>query len=248
MIFVSPEQGSADLAPLLERLGLKVDVVKLDWADVEFSGRGVKDEPVQIGIECKKIQELTSDYDRFAGHQVPKMLVHYAHRWLIYEGDWIQNKKGTLLRRVGKRAFRPLHGQSNASQLRKKLITMEMCGGMHVVHTQARMDTVRYIADLYRWWNDDAFDEHKSHIVHYQPHGLIPLDEFAQGFAGFRNLSTKRARAVAKHFRNSIRLASHASAKEWAAIEVPDDKGTVRRIGEKTAEDIVRYLNGEKRK
>lgn len=248
MIFVSPEQGSADLAPVLARMGLKVDVVKLDWADIEFSGRGVKDEPVQIGIECKKIQELTSDWDRFAGHQLPKMLQHYDFRYLFYEGEWHQNKKGTLLRRTGRRMFRPLHGQSNADALRKKIFGLALRGGILTYPTTDRMDTARWIHALYRMWTDDSFEEHRSHIVHYQPHGLIPLDEFAQGFAGFRNLSTKRARAVAKHFHNSIRLASHASVKEWAAIEVPDDKGTKRRIGDKTAEDIVRYLNGEKRK
>ncbi len=249
MIFVSQEQGSADLYPLLERAGLPAqEPVKLEWADVEFTGRGVKDEPVQIGIECKKLQELTTDWDRFAGHQLGKMLGHYDHRWLIFEGEWMQNRKGTLLRRTGKRQFRPLHGQSNASALRKKLITLEMCGGCHVAHTTSRIETVRYIADLYRWWTDDAFEEHKSHIVHYQPHGIIPLNEFEQAFAGFRNLSTKRARAVSKHFKNSIALASSASAKEWAAIETADDAGKVRKIGDKTGEDIVRFLHGEKRK
>jgi len=248
MIFVSPEQGSADLAPMLEKAGLKVDVVKLDWADVEFSGRGIKDEPVQIGVECKKLQELTSDWDRFAGHQLPKMLTHYDHRWLVFEGDWMQNRQGGLLRRSGRGRYKAMHGQGNASALRKKLITLEMCGGMHVAHTTSRIETVRYIADLYRWWNDDAFDEHKSHIVHYQPHGIIPLNEFEQAFAGFRNLSTKRARAVAKYFKNSIALAASASVKEWAGIETADDEGKVRRIGDKTAEDIVRFIHGEKRK
>lgn len=249
MIFVSQEQGSKDLYPILLKMGLPVqEPVKLEWADVEFSGRGIKDEPVQIGIECKKLQELTSDYDRFAGHQLKKMLDHYDHRWLVFEGEWMQNRRGTLLRRTGRRAFRPLHGQSNASALRKKLITLEMCGGIHVAHTQARLDTARYIADLYRWWNDDAFDEHKSHIVNYQPHGIIPMNEFEAGFASFRNISSKRAKAVAKKFRNSIRLASSASVDDWAAIETRDDEGKVRRIGPKVAEDIVRYLNGERRK
>jgi ERCC4-type nuclease len=247
MIFVSPEQGSADLAPHLERLGLKVDVVKLDWADVEFAGRGIKDEPIMIGIEVKRLQELTSDYDRFAGHQLPKMLTHYAHRYLVWEGEWMKNRKGLLYGRAGKKKFRVLHGQANASALQKKLITLEMCGGIHVTSTRSRAQTVDYIADLYRWWNDDAFDEHKSHIVHYQPHGIIPLNEFEQAFAGFRNLSTKRARAVSRHFKNSIALASSASAKEWAAIETADEAGKVRKIGDKTATDIVRFLHGEKR-
>jgi hypothetical protein len=118
----------------------------------------------------------------------------------------------------------------------------DVWGNSRHVHTVARAD-----GGLHRWWNDDAFDEHKSHIVHYQPHGIIPLNEFEQAFAGFRNLSTKRARAVSRHFKNSIALASSASAKEWAAIETADEAGKVRKIGDKTATDIVRFLHGEKR-
>ena len=248
MIFIDDSVGSVDLAPILEKMGLTVEVVDLQYCDVEFAGRGVKDEPVQIGIELKKLQELTTGWDRLAGHQVPKMLHPYDHRWLIFEGEWRQNRRGTLLRRTGRGSFKPLHGQSNASALRKKLITLEMCGGMHVAHTTSRVDTARYVVDLYRWWTDDAFDEHKSHIVNYQPHGLIPLTKFEQAFGAWPHLSSKRAKPVAKKFRNSIRLASSASVEDWAGIEVADDKGKVRRIGPKHAEDIVRFLNGEEKK
>lgn len=252
MIFVDTQQGSADLAPLLSSAGLTVQPCRLEWADVEFAGRGVKGESVMIGIEVKRLGELTGDFDRLAGHQIPKMNAHYAHRYLVFEGDWKQNRRGSLLRRTGRMSFAAYHGQPNASQLRKKLITLEMCGGIHVHHINASSgkgkwspEMIRYLVDLYRWWTDDDFDQHKSHIVNYQPHGVIPLNKFQQAFAAWPHISTKRAKVIASKFHNAIARACNASVEEWAALEIPDDEGKVRRLGMKTAQSIVGFLNGK---
>lgn len=252
MIFVDRATGSKSMIPLLEEKGLPVTEAHLEYADIEFAGRGVKGEPVMVGIELKRLSELTGDWDRFAGEQVTKMNENYDHRWLVVEGEWVQNKRGILLRRTGRMSYRPHHGDANAARLRKKLVTLEMCGGFHVhsVHGHGRdgswcVDTVRFIHDLYRWWTDDDLDEHKSHIVNYQPHGLIPLNKFEHAFAAWPGLSTKRAKPVARKFRNSIRLASSASVNDWSEIEVAGDDGKVRRLGAKLAQDILKFLNGD---
>lgn len=258
MIFVDAASGSNTLAPLLEKAGLPVyrgedsELPHLDWADVEFVGRGVKGEQVMIGVEVKRLSELTGDWDRLVGHQVLKMNQHYAHRYLLVEGEWIQNSKGSLIKRTGRSSFRALHGQCDATQLRKKLLTLEMCGGFHVMMVNHwgrdkswTQETVRQLSALYRWWTDEDFDKHKSHIVHYQPHGIVPLSKFAQAFAGWPGLSTKRAKVVSKHFKNSLRKAAVASLDEWASIEVPDDEGRVRRLGDKLADSLDRFLDGK---
>jgi hypothetical protein len=211
---------------------------------VEFAGRGVGGVSVEIGIELKRLGELTADWDRFAGHQLPKMLGAYDHRWLIYEGEWRRNSKGELLKKVWGKPM-VYHGLANASALRKKLITLEMNGGMHRQNTRDRGDTVDFLVDLYRWWTDDNEDEHKSHIVRYQPKGLIPLSGAEQAIAAWPHLSTKRCKAVAKYFKGSIANACLAPVEVWAAIEVPDDKGHVRRLGTPVANDIVRFLRGD---
>ena len=69
MIFVDKAVGSASLVPLLEKMGLPVTPSWLDYSDIEFCGRGVKAEPVMIGIECKRLSELTSDWDRFRSEE-----------------------------------------------------------------------------------------------------------------------------------------------------------------------------------
>jgi len=252
LLFVDRAAGSASLLPLLEKADLPVSDAHLGWADVELTGRGEKGKSVFVGIELKRLSELTTDWDRFAGHQVPKMLDHYDHRYLVVEGEWIQNRRGTLLKRAGKHTFKPLHGQCDASALRKKLITLEMCGGFHVclINHWAREgswtpETVRFIANLYHWWTDEDFDQHKSHIVNYEPKGIIPLNEFERGFAAWPGLSTVRARAVSRVFNRSIALACLASPKMWANISVPDDHGGVRRFGTKLATRITEYLHGQ---
>lgn len=248
MIFVDTATGSADLEPLLKKVGLPVSLAHLEYADVEFVGRGVKGEPLIIGIEVKRLTELTSDYDRFAGVQVPKMQSpHYAHRWLIYEGEWQTDKaSGTLMQWARGKRRRPLRGQSNALALRKKLLTLEMCAGFHKERTYNRAETVEAITALYRFWTDDDLDQHRSHIVTYQPQGLIPFTRVQQAIAAWPHLSTKRCRAVAARFKNSIRLASSASVDEWAEITIPDDEGRLRKLGTKTAQAIVAFLNGDK--
>ncbi len=247
MLFVDKAVGSASLIPLLEKVGLPVTPSHLEYSDVEFCGRGVKGELVMVGIECKRLSELTSDWERFAGEQVTKMNREYAHRYLVFEGEWQQSKRGLLLQRTSRRSFKPYHG----SRLRKKLITLEMCGGFHVHHVSQQgrqgswsVETIRYLHDLYRWWTDDDMDEHKSHIVNYQAQGLIPLNKFEHAIAAWPGLSAKRAKPVAKHFHNSIEAASRAGVEEWAEIEVMGDDKKTRRLGTKLAESLVMFLKG----
>lgn len=241
MIFVSPEKGSADLVPLLEKAGLPVQEVKLTYADVEFAGRGEKGSPVMIGVEVKRLSELTGDYDRFAGEQLPKMNAHYDYRWLVYEGEWTVHKRsGALLRRTGRQRFRPHHGQPNAHALRKKLLTLEMCGGFHTHRTYNRKETIQFLVALYRFWTDDDLDEHRSHIVNYEPKGIVPLNKYAKAFAAWPDLSSIRGKALAKYFANSIEEACLAEVEELAEIEIQG-----KRLGTKVATRLYNFLRGK---
>jgi ERCC4-type nuclease len=245
MIFVSPEQGSKDLVEPLAKAGLEVNLVKLDYADVEFVGRGDKGVPVSVGIEVKQLNELTSDWDRFAGHQVPKMVEHYDYRWLLYEGEWKQDRKGTLMRRTGASTFRPLHGQSNASSLRKKLLGLSLRAGVLTWASRDRVDTVRFLVDLYRMWTDEDFDKHRSHLVVYQPHGLLVQSDFVRAVGAWPHMGLQRARVAEHVFKGSVRRAAMAGVTEWANIETSDDNGKTRKIGVKVATQIDNFLEGK---
>ena len=65
---------------------MEAELANLGWSDVEFVGRGESGAPVLVGVEIKRLTELTSDWDRLVGHQIPKMMEHYDHRWLVVWG------------------------------------------------------------------------------------------------------------------------------------------------------------------
>lgn len=242
IIFVDAAVGSKSLIPLLEQKGLLVQEAHLGDADVEFVGRGVKGEPVRIGIELKRLSELTGDWERFAGEQVPK-LQKYDHKWLLFEGEWQQNKRGLLLKRTGRMSFKPHHGDANAASLRKKLITLEMCAGLHVQHINAHgrdggwsVETIRFIVDLYFWWTNDALDEHKSHIVMYESLFSYSKPSILRRIAAILpGIGLEKSKAVENHFKSTRKMVN-AAADEWLEIAG---------IGSKTVAAIVEALNGK---
>ena len=244
MIFVSSETGSAHLVAPLRRLGLSVeDPVKLDYADVEFSGRGVRGVATSIGIEVKRLSELTTDWDRLCGAQIPKMQGAYEHRWLLVIGEWLPDRQGRLQKRGSGGRLRPHHGQNNAASLQKKLLTLELCAGMHVQRVKDDAAAVRFLADLFRWWNDEDLDKHKSHLVIYHPQSLVRDSDFVLAVGSWPGVGRQRAKAAEQVFR-SVRRAALASLHEWAAVETHDDDGKPRKIGLKTAARIVDFLEG----
>jgi ERCC4-type nuclease len=242
MLFVDTRAGSKDLVDPLRKAGMVVDPVMLDAADVEFYGRGVGGTSTSIGVELKHLYEICTDWDRLCGVQVVKMLPAYDHRWLIVEGEWAQDRQGRLVKRGKGGKTRPYHGENNASALRKKLLTLEMCAGMHVRLTRDTPDTVRFLNDLYRWWNDGDLDKHRSHLVLYHPVSLIQDSAFVSAVSAWPTVGRQRAKAAERVFK-TVRRAVLATESEWAGIETVDVKGNTRRIG-KDAARIVHFLEG----
>lgn len=207
MILVDRRVGSKDLVEPLRTFGMPVEMVELDFADVAFTGRGAKGTPVDIGIELKKLNDLVGSLrsGRLAGHQLPGLRSQYEHAWLCVEGLWKANEHGMVTTYQGKyRGWANLPGKMMASELEKQVLTLELCGGLHVRYTNSRADTVRFMATLYRWWTDSALDHHTSHLaVHDQP-TLIPIDEYRAAFCKFPGIGVKASKAVADYFHNSI--------------------------------------------
>lgn len=269
MLLIDYRQGSADLAPDLARLGLSVyhdskgRLPTLEAADVAFVGKGAGGTAVGIGIELKRLSDLVSSLrtGRLSGEQLPKLTDkanEYDHVWIIVEGRWSVDKQGQVIvpfrrrRRFGPATeeWRPLEGSMNASEMQKQLLTLELCGGMHVRFTNEKVDTVRFIYDLYRWWNDKSMDRHQSHLRPHDATGFLHISPFRATVMKFPHLGQRASLAVEKHFTNtkgraSLRRAVCASVDEWAGVEIVGDKGKKRRVGSKVASDIVRFCNGD---
>lgn len=269
MLLVDYRQGSADLAPDLERLGLSVyrnskgRLPTLEAADVAFAGRGPGGVGVGIGIELKRLPDLVNSLrtGRLSGEQLPKLTDkanEYDHVWVIVEGRWKTDKQGRVIvpyprrRRFGPHTeeWKPLEGGMNASEMQKQLLTLELCGGLHIRMTNEKADTVRFIFDLYHWFNDKSMDRHQSHLRPHDATGFLQISDFRAAVMKFPHVGQRASLAVEKHFVNakgkaSLRRAACASVDEWAGVEIVGDKGKKRRIGSKVANDIVRFCNGD---
>lgn len=250
MLLIDRRIGSKDLLAPLQAVGLEADLVDLEYADVAFFGRGTRGASVDVGIELKKLNDLVQSLrtGRLAGHQLPGLRTQYEHAWLVVEGLWRADESGLVTTYQGKqRGWCALPGKMRASELEKQVLTLELCGGLHVRYTNSRADTIRFVSNLYRWWTDQALDHHTSHLaVHDQP-TLVPISEWRQAFTKLPGIGIRMSKAVAEHFDNSLRRAARATEAEWAAIEVVDEStGKSRRIGAKVAARIVQFLEGKK--
>ena len=241
MILIDRRVGSNDLLTPLKAAGFDAQLVELAFGDIAFEGKGLNGTPLNVGVELKRLGDLVSSLrtGRLAGHQLPGLLRTYDYAWLLVEGQWEQNTKGQVLtqkRRMG--IWTPMKGGMSASELDKQLLTLELCGGLHVTHTHTRADTVRFLGNLYRWWTDRALDGHTSHLALHVPPTVYAISPFRAAVCNWPGIGVKTSRAVEQRF-GTIRSAAAASVEEWAAITAGD-----RKLGKKTAERIVHFLRG----
>jgi ERCC4-type nuclease len=231
MILVDARVGSGDLVDPLRRLSLPIEKAHLGFGDVAFVGRGVGGEVVSVGIELKKFRDLVASLrsGRLQGHQLVGLQQAYDFRWLIVEGQWKQGRRGELVQ--GKT---PVRGAMSGAELEKRLITLEVQGGLRIRHTFSRRDTLRVICNLYRWWTDRALEDHDSHVAIYHPASLAPVSQFRQIVSTLPCIGVKISKIVESHFDGDIRRAINASTAEWAAIEG---------LGERSAQRIVQSLS-----
>lgn len=246
MLLVDPRAGSKELVAPLRKMGLDVDDSTEIPADIAFTGKGEGGRPVTIGVEFKKLGENVASLrsGRLCGHQLPTMREHFDYCWLLVEGELLYDKQGRLQRRAGKRTIKPLPGSMGVSEYLKRLLVLHLRGGLNPWHTQNRSDTLKFLEVLYRTWTDVALDDHKSHLAIYQAPSLVPMSKTQKALYAWDHLGLKGSKAVERHFK-SVKRAANATAEEFAAIELVDEKtGKVRRLGAKDAAQIVAFLNG----
>jgi ERCC4-type nuclease len=262
MILVDYRAGSRELEqPLAAIFGAPlVSVEELPFGDISFTGKGPSGTTLEIGIEYKKLGEMmTSIRDgRFSGHQLPGMLGEkgmYDYGWLLIEGEWRIDDDGfltTLQFRRGKRPeWKRAPGNMRASEYEKHLLTYQLCGGVHVRHARNQADSVRVIADLYRWWTDRAIDEHTSHLAQHRPAFLSNVSAFRRAIAAWPGVGLKWSKAAEKATvdsgnANDVVWLGSRDVVWWAVLSVVDNTGNTRRFGEANARKLVKFLRGIK--
>lgn len=253
MILVDYRKGSAHLIPLFKAMNLPVNEqnISLPFGDVAFEGRDDGDVPIQIGVELKRLSDMMGSLrdGRLPGHQLPGLLGpngFYDLAWLVVEGVWDSDETGAIIipKKHGK-GWIPMPGGIPVSELEKRVLSLELCGGFHVRFTNSEHATARFIANLYRWWTDKSRDEHRSHLAIHTASTFLPISDFRATVADrFPGIGIRTSLAVEAHFGGSLQRACNAPSREWAEITTLDKHGKSRRLGTKVAEQIVTFVRG----
>lgn len=249
MILIDSRIGSRDLLPILLKTGLPAQLTELESADIAFIGRGIKGAPLHIGVELKRLDSGSTDLlqslqsGRLSGEQLPKMLGRdgaYDLGWLLVEGTWQHDDAGQIMT-ARKRGWVSVRGGIPATELEKRMLTLELCGGLHVRYTNGRADSVRFLSALYHWFTDQDIDQHSSHLAVYQPATLVHLSKFRKAVSAWPGIGLHVSLAVEQHFGGSLRRAANAGVEEWAEITTRTDGGP-RRLGVKVAAKIIDFI------
>ena len=240
----------AFLVEPLKTAGLPAKEFFLDAGDLAFTGRGTGGESLNIGIEFKRLDSSSTDLaqslrsGRLSGEQLPKLIGptgSYDRAWLLVEGQWRHDPRtGLVTVYKGKhRGWQPIPGKMLTQELRERLLTLEMCGGLHVTFTPTRAETIAFITALYRWWTDRDLDQHKSHLAVHDAPTFRPVSDVAAALMRWPGVGYKAAAAAEKRFK-CVESAARGNPATWAALEVSGKK-----FGRTRAEKLVAWLKGE---
>jgi ERCC4-type nuclease len=233
LILVDSAVGSKDLVEPLRALGLPVEPASID-ADIAFEGRGIKGATVCIGVEYKKLGELVGSLrsERLQGHQLLKMQNGFDFRWLLIQGEILTLDNGMLARRTSPTLRAPLGGSMTLMELYKRLITLQICGGLIPVFTETRAQSLAFIHALYRTWTDTDLDKHKSHIAIYEPAPLVPISQFRRTVATLPGIGLELSGRVEAQF-SCLEEAFTAPVSTWTQVDG---------VGTKKAEAVRRAI------
>jgi hypothetical protein len=155
----------------LRRLDIEVSVARLEFGDCAFTGRGPGGGEVTVGCERKRLGDLVSSMQdrRLSGHQLRGMRQAYDYLFLFVESVWRPGANGEIEELQG-REFRAFYSRGKPGdraavsyrQLTAYLTTLELRGGVVVRRTANARETASQYVALWHWWNDKAWDAHKS--------------------------------------------------------------------------------------
>lgn len=187
MIWIDPRRGSGELKPLFSSFSIPTELEYLDSADFFLCGRGVdkdnRPQEVAIGIERKAMGDFLDCMDdaRFVGYQMDKMLSTYNFPIICLEGTYRPSDDGYIeelyeIHRDGKpldifKWRKVYRGRKTVlfSALSGHLNTLRLRAGLYIVETSNKLHTAWFVANLYKWFNDKSWDEHRSHLRIYDP-------------------------------------------------------------------------------
>lgn len=229
---------------MLSMLKLPVQVTDLGFGDFAFLGQGEGGIPVPVGVERKALKDWIASFytGRFAGHQLPGLLKSYQVVYVVLEGVWrMDHSTGLVITPQGKKwADLDIGGGKGImyTELEHQLVTFESKGGVLFRRTGNKMETCKFINALYHWWNDKAWEEHRSHLrfktLDADKQLLVKPSLCRQVAATLPGVGWVKSGAVATKFK-SVYSMVQATEKDWVTIEG---------IGKPMAQKIMAALKG----
>jgi ERCC4-type nuclease len=244
MIRVDSRIGSGELTGLFKPYGINVEKTHLEYGDFDFEGKGPNG-LCSVVFERKRIEDLVAcmqDF-RLAGHQLPGISENYDYGYLIIEGIWRPDSNGFL--EIGDRGSWRGNGIHTRS-ITNFVMGLTLRAGLIPWRTSTQKETVGFIVDQYRMWNEKAWEEHKSHDVVYAPaeSGSLGLflkrrpvslaEKLAMQLPGIDD----KARYIARHFKNARQM-FNAEVEEWASVPWQTRSGKFRLLGSAIAKKVV---------
>jgi len=233
-------QVAEELCGLIRRFGLKADIDNLPYGDFAFEGVGTRG-PIAIGVERKKLHDMLNciDDSRLVSSQRLGMTKLYTESWLLLEGVWRpHDPKGILMEGNDKGSYwecRPAGRAVLYSKLRRYLFSIARSHAFEgTLYTRDIVQTAYDVCELYHYYQKRS---HSSHLELHKPNipviGRRPklVEKWADALDGIG--PKLRAEAV-RRFKKPLALAN-SETLEWMCIPG---------IGGKTAEDIMRQIEG----
>lgn len=243
MILIDRRKGSADLLPLIKRIGLSSQLDTLPAGDASFEGNGPSG-TVLIGIERKKLRDILACINdgRYAGFQQHGMAELYSIRFIIVEGIWKPSEEGDLLeyslRKNSKGEWKwgwyTMEPPVMYDKLFRFMVSATFTGGTHWLRSGSPFETAWQIVSLYHWWNK-KWDNHRSMAAIQEmniPQFTRPSfeQEVASRIVGIGVARSLEAARIFKTLPAMVR----ATALDWQQIDG---------IGPGTARKIVKQIH-----
>lgn len=253
MIRIDPRKGSGEFDRLIRRLGVRVKLKTLPFADFSFYGSGPVGR-VRVGVERKTLNEIVTAIEdsRLVGHQLPGLLGspkgrrRFDYVYLIVEGSYYPDARtGVLLqgnREVGRGYTRHLY-----ESVEKFLMTLELHGQIRVRRTNGKIATAYFVAALYRWFQKDWYAHKSAYKVEEDTPERAILEQRTldrKTYAQWPGVGWVRSARVENHFA-CVADAACAGISEWRKISWQSRKGKRQSIGPKTAARLVEWLHGK---
>jgi ERCC4-type nuclease len=181
-VWVDSRTGSKELLPALRKQGLHAELTILDAGDFAFEGKGPEGD-CMVGIERKTLGDLVSSLrsGRLQGRsadersQLDRLRKTYDVIWLLVEGHYTSDRHGTL---VTERGRRRIPGGYSEDSLTKAILSLELRGGLHVHRTANEAQSARWLATVFHWWTDKAWDAHTTLHTPMKHESMVPLSVF----------------------------------------------------------------------